>query len=64
MIDTLPFKCPRCSTAWERASDDLNEPQVTVYRGDEPRKYTYRDTCPNCGTSVVVEAIVTGGGDA
>jgi len=61
MPDTIPFKCKRCGTTWERTVAELDQPDVTVYRGDEPKKYTYRDNCPNCSTVAVTEARGAGG---
>jgi hypothetical protein len=64
MTDKIPFKCMRCSTTWEKTIAELNEPSVTLYRGQDPRKYTYRSNCPACGTLVVTEVTVKGGPDA
>ena len=63
MPDKIPFKCKRCGTTLERAANELDQPDVTVYRGDEPKKYTYRDKC-ECGAFAVTAVTVPGGSDA
>jgi hypothetical protein len=60
MTDKIPFKCSRCGATWEKTIAELNEPKVTVYRGEAPRKYTYRSPCPDCGTPAVTDVNVTG----
>ena len=57
----IPFKCKRCTTTWERTMTELDQLDVAIYKGLEPKSVTYRDNCPACGALAVTEATEPGG---
>ena len=52
--ERIPFICPRCGHVWDKDPASLDKQDQEVYRGP-PRKETYRDSCPRCGTYAVTE---------